>query len=151
MTEHIIRPKYWAEQIEQLLPVLQPDDELHVPLPTHKIAIDHMLSVWGQPTGLKVKVLDCVNTCLRCGTSVRGPFCLTCDGELHAQNCPKCWSGASGRETLLSLQDLLTRLPDIMTDRLGKLQGIDPEGPCNCGGDELEHSIRHATHNVQLP
>ncbi len=138
MAEHVIRPKYWAEQITQLASELQPDDLLYVHDLTIKLAVKRMFGVWEGPVGVKVEVLGSTTTCLRCGSFVYGAFCTGCDGQLHAQTCPKLWIAANSRETLTYLRKL-----NILTD-------VDPDGPCNCGGDALEHSIRHDPHLVRL-
>lgn len=137
---HVIRPKYWPQQVVMLLPTLVADDVLVINSAGSYAsrAIRMVFAEWGVS---KVEVVTvtpaCPTRCLRCGSNVYGDFCETCPtGTLHKQTCGQLWRGiAPGSNVDYLVNKGLTASPDT---------------PCNCGGEELEHSIQHAKNDLRL-
>jgi len=140
VTIHILRPRCWAEQVVLLLSTLQDGDELQATDTPMKLAIEAMLRQWGVKTPITVAdpPVGQILTCIRCGSHVFGSFCDTCAGTLHKQDCPKLWPA-----NLDVTESFVEQLID-------KGYAGRPGDPCNCGGDELEHSIGHATDLLRL-
>lgn len=132
MATHFLRPMYWAEQLILILPSLVAGDEIRPVSVPSKLAIELLLQEWGVGNGVTVLAPFEFRTsgCLRCGGDLYGPFCHHCTGRLHKQTCAKLWEGIAPGSNV----DYLVRCG--LTDH--------PDNPCNCGGDELEHSVRHA-------
>lgn len=139
MAEYFIRPKYWSRQIVMLLSDLKPGDVINIAAPVYSnVATTMLLATWGVD-GVEVRdpYPDRTARCLRCGSDVFGDFCTSCDhGTLHAQTCGQLWNGVPPGSNVDYLVDHgLTAAPGT---------------PCNCGGDQLEHSIRHAENDMRL-
>lgn len=140
MTSHVIRPKYWSQQVVLLLPQLVAGDVIVIDAvgPCADRAVRMMLAEWGIK---KIRVTDTypqrTASCLRCGSEVFGDFCESCEnGTLHKQTCGQLWRGMPpGSNVEYLVNKGLTASPDT---------------PCNCGGDELERTIRHAADNLRL-
>ena len=140
MTTHVIRPKYWTQQVVLLLHSLAAGDVIVIDAagPYADRAVRMMLDEWGIRD---VKVRDTfpqrTSSCLRCGGEVFGDFCESCEhGTLHSQKCGQLWNGIlPGSNVEYLVEKGLTALPGT---------------PCNCGGDQLEHSIRHAADDLRL-
>lgn len=141
--KHIIRPYKWAEQIVLLIPKLKSRDTILVHCHFVAPAVRHLLQEWGVKAKITVSDVPCHSNCQRCGSSVfhytqKIAFCDSCSkGVIHAQTCPQLWA-----DVKLSNAEAVERLG------LKLIRGAP--GPCNCGGDKLVDSLKHAENQLQL-
>lgn len=151
---HQIRPYKWEEQIVLLLPQIKAHTRLIVPTPVIRHTVLQMFKVWDIPEIVVDVEQQLTRNCRRCGGQVYGKFCegsttlsysdqhqhSPCDGSLHAQDCPCLWGVSTWDE-----------IPDwIIVVHCGKTRTPTGKVKCNCGGTELEHSLRHAANQLQL-
>jgi len=142
MPTHVLRPRYWAEQLERLLPTLRNNDTLLVPELYCKAAIDLQFEKCGITKRIHVRT-RAVNgstgdgaECYRCrwllanGFRQQQDIARFCECTLHDQDCPALWREVDHDEWRAALQ---------RTPALAQLEPIADYSqlPCNCGGDEI--------------
>ena len=147
MNAYRIRPKFWAEEVILLLPKLRDGDTLLLPTHVMQLAVKCMLKRWNLLLEISMpRPPDRVTgRCHRCTNVMPGPYCANtcCAGALHRHTCPRFWDGLTA-ERMTGIRNAYGGLR-----HQGKEFCLD--GPCNCGGDELEHSVRHAADQLRMP
>jgi len=151
MATHVLRPRYWAEQLERLLPTLRNNDTLLVPDLYCKAAIDLQFDNWGIDKVIHVRDQAVKGTagdgaeCLRCRWLISNGFRQyhgigkSCECGLHTQECPALWRDIEPAEWEMAL----SRSPG-----LSQLHPIAEYGrePCNCGGDAIARMFTASTY-----